>query len=292
MGITKPIAVTKEKASTYLGTSSWIESFRKGVRGIAEIDEGMVVSNEQKRDADALLEILIQRYEEHFISHDMIDKRDYQCFKWAFSNLPRIAAGMVLATHTRNNLHRLNINRNITLLANPESSVSSIFIDARKEETSKLEGCYLYYDTEGGMWIRSGKAGGDASSNFGRRDKEHKKAAGKANSTSLFYMSYPDGITTSNCARGTWNDLEQYCALAFHGDDTEELKKKENGLFEWDRLTIEWMTRTSKGKRSVESMQLMMIAYLIELCYELSIGAEDNISESGGFEGLCGTFAK
>ena len=45
MGITKPITVTKEKASTYLGTSSWIKSFRTSLHGIAEIDEGMVVSN-------------------------------------------------------------------------------------------------------------------------------------------------------------------------------------------------------------------------------------------------------
>ena len=63
-------------------------------------------------------------------------------------------------------------------------------------------------------------------------------------------------------------------------------------MLEWDQVTTEWIKKTSKGKRSIESMKLMMVAYLIELCYELAIAVDDNISESGGFEGLCGTFAK
>lgn len=292
LGITEPIIVITVKASSFLEKSSWLESFRKGVCGIVSIDSELMVSNEQKRDADALLEILMQRFEDHFISHNMSEKREYQCFKWAFSNLPRVSAAMVMATHTRNNLHSLKIDRNVTLLANPESSITSTFINARTEESKNLEGCYLYYNTEDGKWIRSGKAGGDGNGNFGKRDEEHKKSASKPKPSSLFYMSYPHRTSASKCARGTWEDLEQYCALAFKSDNAGEFTEKETGLLEWDRLTTEWMTRTSEGKRSIKSMQLMMVAYLIELCYELCISSVDNISESGGFEGLSGTFAK
>ena len=202
-----------------------------------------------------------------------------------------MSAAMILTTHVRNNLHKLAINRGVSLLANPDSSDSSIFYNARDEAFKNLEGCYLYYDNENGKWIRSGKAGGDGSSNFGKRDEEHAKSAKKA-TTSLFYMAYPDQYATSNLARGSWQDLAQYCGLAFDGQDAADIIDVENGLLEWDRVTMEWVDKTSKDKRKKEDTQLMMVAYLIELAYELCIGEYDNVSESGGFEALTGTFAK
>lgn len=289
--ITEPIVATRQRASTYLANGSWINLFIKAFRGIMPLPPNQPIAQSLMKDADALLDILQSRYNTHFVTHEMQEKKGHQCFKWAECNLPRLSAAMTISTHVRNNLHKISVNRSVTLLANPETSANAIFYNAREEEYKKLEGCYLYYDTENGTWIRSGKAGGDGKSNFGKRDEEHAKAAKKA-TTSLFYLSYPDESTFSTCARGSWQDLAQYCGLAFDGKEATDIVDVENGLLDWDHVTMEWIERISRDKRSVEHTQLMMVAYLIELVYELSIGMDNNISESGGFEGLAGTFAK
>ena len=85
--------------------------------------------------------------------------------------------------------------------------------------------------------------------------------------------------------------LHQHSGLAFDGQNAAAIIDVDNGLLEWDRVTMEWVETTSKDNRRVEHTQLMMVAYLIELAYELCIGEYDNVSESGGFEALCGTFA-
>jgi hypothetical protein len=44
--------------------------------------------------------------------------------------------------------------------------------DTLTEAAKKMEGYYLYFDREEGVWIRSGKASGR---NFAEHHKEHKK---------------------------------------------------------------------------------------------------------------------
>lgn len=210
----------------------------------------------------------------------MEEKKSHPCsFKWAESNLPHMSVVMILTTHIWNNIHKLEVNRSVSLFANPETSNNAIFYDARAEGYTHLEGCYLYYDKENGKWIRSGKAGGDGSSNFGNCDKEHAQSAKKA-TASLFYSSYPDECTTSILAKGSRQDLSQYYGLSFDGKDSAKITHAENDLLKWDVLMMEWVHRTSKDKRKVEHTPLSMVAYLIELAYELSIGSDDNISES------------
>jgi hypothetical protein len=75
--------------------------------------------------------------------------------------------------------------------------------------------------------------------------------------------------------------LEQYCALGFSRQDKSHQSlyaTTGNGIFK--RIgEIKF-----PGAKVLADKQLHMIGYMIELCYDLALSLDHNISESAGFE--------
>jgi len=165
--------------------------------------------------------------------------------------------------------------------------------------TSKREGGYLYYDTVGEAWIRSGKvntSGGDAATrSFASRDAEHYSNSKKKDCSSNFYNLYPsienqatEEEKVSSLQVGYFEDLQQHCALGFHRENESHKKLYsvgEDGVCSWTKDVLEKVDKTNfKGATSLQDKQLHIVGYLIELVYDLAISSKENVSESPGFE--------
>ena len=96
-------------------------------------------------DANCVLSEWENRFEEHFIKTNTESKKNHWDFQWAKQNLPSIVSAQAYFNHLRKGINDLAFTRDACLLNQP---IHVTFIDARKEETKKLVGNYL--------WIRSG----------------------------------------------------------------------------------------------------------------------------------------
>ena len=77
------------------------------------------------------------------------------------------------------------------------------------------EGAHLYYDTNLGEFIRSGKVSGRG---FEKRHDEHKAKSKMSNASSNFYFLYPSQhlqLKDTRRRRGTFEILEMYIAAGF-----------------------------------------------------------------------------
>ncbi|GFH51265.1 hypothetical protein CTEN210_07741 [Chaetoceros tenuissimus] len=283
-----PISLSQKKPSEYLQEAIWRRKFSASIKGVRRIEVDEEVEDTLKEDANVLLEILQNRFEMHFETHHMINYREHECFVWTERNLPRLCAAITLASHTKKDLRNQFVTRSTTVLGNPCTSTTSIFCNARDEPYTKLHGCYLYYDRESGKWVRSGKAGGNGKTTFQSRDKEHAKASRELQSS--FYMAYADKDVVSECREGSFQDLNQYCGLSFDPEDVEQILNMDDGLLQWTHGIKDWIEEYCKKRDNMtqKETQLMLVAYLFELAYELCIGMLDNKSQSGGFEAAVG----
>jgi hypothetical protein len=163
-----------------------------------------------------------------------------------------------------------------------------------KTEIRNHEGCYLYYDSKFHEFIRSGKV---VNRSFETRHKEHRKSAeliGAGDRRSKFYNSYPTkgsahGSNLTNQRRGYFDNLRLYCGLGFNRltPGHRELFAKEAGVLSWDEKTLRRLENAKVGGDThITKKQLHMVGYLFELCYDLAIPPENNVSESPGFEAL------
>jgi len=151
------------------------------------------------------------------------------------------------------------------------------------------EGCYHYYDTTGGDWIRSGKVIGRP---FEARHKEHQKSSLLKESTpSRFYTTFPsrDGtLNTQHTRQGFFEDL----GISFGAG----ISRKEPGLSYYLKDTVpqsvfvcnsnylRYLNMVKfRGIVNVREKQLHMVGYLCELGYDLAIPPANNVSESPGF---------
>ena len=75
--------------------------------------------------------------------------------------------------------------------------------------------------------------------------------------------------------------------MAFDKKEAESAKLcsigDEDSLFIWSERTIDEIKRRSG---TLQKLQLDAVAYLWEICYDMLIATEHNISESPGYEGL------
>jgi hypothetical protein len=191
----------------------------------------------------------------------------------------------------------------LCLLRNVSSLKNKSFIrlgtsDTSTEAARTLEGCYLYFDTEAAMWIRSGKVAGRT---FGKRHIEHRKSSQlkcEQSPQSDFYTSYPSKTATAASAgkrRGFFDDLTMYCGLAFSSrhPDLHYLQDNKDGIFLWDNKDcLNWMNKGSPSPSALNDKKLHMVAYLCELGYDLMLAPGANISKSPGFERPLGAFQK
>mmetsp|Transcript_40138 Transcript_40138/g.46974 ORF Transcript_40138/g.46974 Transcript_40138/m.46974 type:complete len:106 (-) Transcript_40138:58-375(-) len=86
---------------------------------------------------------------------------------------------------------------------------------------------------------------------------------------------------------GFFEDLEQYAALSFdRTKNTDSLTKtNEEGLFVWSEDAIKKTDAMNVGScKTLRERQLVLIAYLFEIAYDLCISPIHNVSRNPGFE--------
>ena len=159
----------------------------------------------------------------------------------------------------------------------------------------EAEGCYLFKDTDTGMWVRSGKVVGTGR-NFGLRNKEHARASQlltAADLASFFYQSYPSEsseVQTGAARRGFFGDLELCVGLGFTRTNRAAVKflcssDPAAGMLIWSKSDLERVGKVKfAGCMAPEDKQLQMVGYLFELVYGLMLPPRDNVSRSPGFE--------
>ena len=110
-----------------------------------------------------------------------VDDKYQKSWVWDFvrSNLHVISATIVLTGHAKCfDVFKFCHGCNQSLLQDP--CIGNVF--SIGAEISKLEGCYLYWDTMGKRFIRSGKVSGglrgdNGGRTFAHRNREHKKGS-------------------------------------------------------------------------------------------------------------------
>ena len=249
------------------------------------VDPGAEVSTDMKLKADALITILQARFKT-FVKQRIKqqNKRDHWCLRFAYNNLPLVAAIMILSGHTKIDLECLN-ERDSLLVTD-----SSRYVNGADSPSS--EGAYLYLDGVRQVFIRSGKVAGRG---FSTRDEEHKKAAKESRPSSTFYRLYPSKESTrAKCRRrGHFESLVQVIAAGF--DPTSE----EVDLLDRDYTDggIFVVSTVEKGriKSSMRNLNCdnkakfrHMLAYQMELGYDLALSPGDVVSMNPGFEAVLG----
>ena len=137
--------------TSFLSDAEWITLIRRNIRGVYNAEE-INVDQIQKDRADQFGFILVGRLENHIVRkiHDKT-KHDHWTMRFVRDNLTRYAAMVVYFGHAIRNVS--NADEEKCLLRNPSKSWVLV-------SDAALEGCYLYFDTDSGNWIRSGKAVG------------------------------------------------------------------------------------------------------------------------------------
>ena len=150
--------------------------------------------------------------------------------------------------------------------------------------------------------MRAGKVAGsdlsDPRCDFKRRNATHFHAAKTTHldseTSSEFYTCYPS-ITNPNHSNvlrsGFFEDLQQYAALSFNRtENTDGLTKtNEEGLFVWSEDAIKKTDAMNVGScKTLRERQLVLIAYLFEIAYDLCVSLINNVSQNLGFESCLG----
>ena len=159
-----------------------------------------------------------------------------------------------------------------------------------------MHGAYLYFDNNDEKWIRSGKTTGNP---FSFRNEAHAKSAEKEILTTTFYRRYPSrdrttDTTSSSGRKGYFENLVQYAALGFEIGNQEVEKfltntEKGESMFLFSKEEVEKINNMKKrGANTWELKCIDMIAYLIELVFDVAILPLDNVSENPGFESCHG----
>ena len=169
-------------------------------------------------------------------------------------------------------------------------------MSAESEEEKHKQGAYLYFDTNNDSWIRSGKVTGRG---FSIRHREHQKRAASKRTVSRFYLRYPSKTSArkkSSRRKGHFENLRQYIALGFEvgNEDVGRMVTAgfdEGGIFSFEdneKKNIDAQKRSGRGTTMLKKID--MIAYLVELAYDLAISPVDNVSQNPGFESCLGVW--
>jgi hypothetical protein len=149
----------------------------------------------------------------------------------------------------------------------------------------------LYYDTNLGEFIRSGKVSGHG---FEKRHEEHNAKSKMANARSNLYFLYLSQHLQLKDTRRTFESLDMYIAAGFdpNSDTAASLSKNyhSGGILVMDNDDINRI-KSSIARIPVELHKFhTYLAYLMEFGYDLSIRPSVNVSENPGFEAIAGLF--
>ncbi|KAL7498904.1 hypothetical protein ACHAWT_008594 [Skeletonema menzelii] len=283
--------------SELLGNQSWVDSavklfcldeyMQSCFKSDANLDDGLMkYKAELQKKADVLVKMLRQRLKEH-IKTRAISRRDHWVWNLARKNLSVVAAYMILAGHTK------------PRIACIKEDGALLFPDTNKFAPCamhpKHEGCYLFYDYNECVFIRSGKVtGGGVES----RLKQHKSAAEAEIASSRFYDQYPSEKTVRSekrDKRGFFEDLHPVLAAGFC-PDCDVAKSvcedvKDGGILllsEHEKASIT-SYKLDEKMTDIEKFRAIL-AYQFELGYDLAIASRDNVSQSPCFESFIGIF--
>jgi len=232
-----------------------------------------------------LLSIMLQlRLRSHISVRVMTNQQEHWCLEWARKNLSVVAAYMVYFNHIVMDIRCLD--GSDCLLANPNNDCFVVV----SAQTSPLFGCYLHFDGNRGVWIRSGSATGEGG--FGKRLGTHEKRAkaDRNDDDSQFYRLFPhsDSVrANSRATGGIFQYLTPFIAAYFTNDAASRTDFSNSGLFLYTNEEKRRISSVNFSGKSGEKKYLQMIAYLFELGYDLAISPRCNVSKSPGFEG-CG----
>ena len=164
----------------------------------------------------------------------------------------------------------------------------------------ELEGAYGHRHSESGAIVRTGKASGVGTGNkartFGARNPEHRKAAmleSASDFDSNFYPSYPSMRSVhqiANARRGYFEHLEQIVLVGFSRVDKRAVDtvceaKQDAGIFVYTRTSISKINHTKVSGQGVLK-RLHFVSYAVELCYQLCLARNQDVSTSGGYEAV------
>ena len=264
--------------SSYLQDPAWVDTFKSCVRGVLSDESESVATGR----ADKLATALEMRLKSHVATKVDATKHRHWTLSFVLDNLPPMAAGLCLVDHVVDYMDTCSFDERLLKL--PKSNKFRVM----SEDLRLFEGCYLFYDRVKDKWIRSGKsAGTGAQSNFGQRGVQHlrnSKSLEQMKSHAL-YRLYPDRDTPNlGAPDGFFDHLDTYCAMAFdRASDLSPLcsKNKIDSLFVWSDRTMKELK--AKGG-CLRDHQLVAVAYLWELVYELLLSSSNDVSESPGFE--------
>ena len=227
-------------------------------------------------------------------------KTDHSTLPFHRQNIPACAALLTLANHVVDDIPGSDY---LTcLLKNPFGEFTRVEGNLRD-----AEGCYLYYDKKNGKWVRSGKVAGSESSPKGmwQRNKEHSDEAKRGGTASALYTSFPSkdsdrakSAREMNIRPYPWSayfeELIQFCGVWFKRGGSVDVhlmsnyekdcsQKGSKGLFVWSENTIDSLN-SRRGQTSLKDMQLHMVAYILELSYDLLLAPGNNVSTQPGYE--------
>lgn len=226
---------------------------------------------------------------------DTPTKKSHWVVSWIRKNLSACAAIMTIFKHTKDNLSCLDETKTLLTTVDRFLMVTN--------SVASHQGVYLYYDTNDHVWIRSGKVTGLQMNNkrgfLARHDEHRKKAEAPrlTTRTSRFYISYPSSTNPrvkSKAKKGIFEDLRQYVGCGFNPQDESILDtltrdEGDGGVFLFDDTDKENINKVHfRGLNTFREKDVEMVAYLLELAYDLAIAPRDNISSSPGFETIFG----
>ncbi len=166
------------------------------------------ITHQRKKKADHLVKILQNRIKQHLVRRikDKI-KRMHWSMQFASNNLAVSAAFLVLSNHIKNNIKCIQ-DGDCILAPNTHNFYQCLQFPNR-------EGVYLYFDSNKGCFVRSGKV---TCEGFSVRGKEHFEGSKKMIAGSNFYEMYP-ALTCSRAhnrgTRGTFSNLQQVIATGW-----------------------------------------------------------------------------
>ena len=222
---------------------------------------------------------------------------------WVRRNLSKAAAVITIQSHALE-IVKLQDATDFESLFSNNTAAFAKFVP--RSPLLAHEGVYLYYDSKRGMWIRSGKVNGPGRS-YRKRLSEHKTNSSKWEqcARSKFYLSYPldpkmIGSSMRYCnwrgdvhPRGCYGDL--VACVGFGWKSEAPYPENVATLFDF---SADDMMRLGRAKWPTETVSVRfrctsMVAYLMELAYDLMLGSFDRVSSSPGFESPLGYhFAK
>lgn len=247
--------------------------------------DDLTITPDMKKKGALLCKILRSRMSMLTKRIDDVERRSHWALKLAFKNLAAVAAYMVMVDHVKHDLSCLDESQ--PLLSH---NCQKILLC---ESFPTREGAYLYYDTNRGEFVRSGKVSGRG---FAARHKEHETQSKKTNKTnSTFYFEYPSqSIADGRHTQGKFEWLQQYIAAGYNpsSDWAAQADKQHNegGFLIIDSNDIAQIDSSQKRITVKLHKYHAYIAYLLEFGYDLAIRPSLNVSQNPGFESLIGVF--